>query len=185
MKKTLLLCTIAIFALLYSTTNLKAQLPSGSVGIGSNFGSGVAGLSVAYAFSNSFDLMLNLGYTNNSQTNSESDNSVSSSQTSIGIGGRIFFSDNKTIDPFLGLGLSYSDSGIALVEDAGQDATAILGQIMIGGQSEIATNFFLYISTGIVYGSSSADSEFGNETVTLTNSVLTLGTTAVGALIYF
>ena len=185
MKKTLLLSSFAVIVMFFSTTDLKAQLPSSSVGIGSNFGNGVAGLSVAYAFSNSFDLMLNLGYTNNSQTNSMSDNSVSTSQTSIGLGGRIFFSDNKTIDPFLGLGFSYSDAGFALVEDAGQDATALLGQIMIGGQSEIATNFFVYISTGIVYGSSSADSDLGTETVTSTNSVLTLGTTAVGALIYF
>lgn len=183
MKKFLTVLSMALVLCLFTTNESKAQLPANSVGIGTNFSSGVSGLSLAYAFSQSFDLSLNLGYQSNSQ--SVGDASVSTSAMTIGLGGRIFVADTKAIDPFVSLGFSYSDAGMDMVESVSQDATAMAFSAMFGGQTEIATNFFIYAATGFTYASSSADQEIGAETMTSTNSVITLGTTSVGALIYF
>ena len=183
MKKFLSIVSVALVLFLFTTTESEAQLPASSVGIGSNFSNGVPGLSFYYAFSNSFDLGLNLGYTSTTQDFAGS--SSSSSQMQVGLSGRIFVADTKNIDPFVSLGFNYSDSGLSVVESAGADATAFAVSVMFGGQTEIATNFFVYIATGLVYGSSSAEQTVLTETQTSTNSVINLGTTAVGALIYF
>lgn len=183
MKKFLSIVSVALVLFLFNTIKSEAQLPAGSVGIGSNFTSGVPGLSFFYAPSKSFDLGLNLGYTSSSQDLAGT--SASTSQTQVGLAARLFVADTKTIDPFVSLGLTYSDTGLNVVESAGVGAKAYALSAMFGGQTEIATNFFVYISTGLVYGVSTAEIKSGNNTQNSTNSVITLGTSAVGALIYF
>jgi|GEM_PF-1863521 len=46
---------MALVLCLFTTNESKTQLPANSVGIGTIFSSGVSGLSLAYAFSQTFD----------------------------------------------------------------------------------------------------------------------------------
>ena len=173
-KKFLTLFTIVLAVGLLSTNESKAQLPDGAFGIGSNFSAGVPALSGQYAISEAVDLALNLGYTSNSSNNDISNTTVTTSQTQIGLGLRYFFVDNKRIDPFFGLSFGYgmSDTGGSF------DPTTLGLNLMFGGQTQIAENFFIYIATGVMYSSTEVSDNSSNSTISL-------GTTSVGAIIYF
>ena len=174
MKKFLTLFTIVMVLGLFSTNESKAQLPGGAFGIGSNFSSGVPALSGLYAISDAVDLSLNLGYSSNSSTNDISNTTVTTSQTQIGLGLRYFFVDNKRIDPFFGLSFAYGMSDLG----GNDDPTSMGLNFMFGGQTQIAENFFVYIATGIMYSSTTL-------TENTSTSSIDLGTTSVGAIVYF
>lgn len=174
MKKFLTIFSVALVLGLFSTNVSKAQLPDGAFGIGSNFSDGVAGLSGLYSFSPAVDLSLNLGYSSNSSTNDITNTTTTSSQSILGLGLRYFFVDNKRIDPFFGLGFAYgsTDNG------GSTNPSTIAVNFMFGGQTQIAENFFVYIGTGVTYGTTTINDN-------QSSSSLSLGTTSVGAIVYF
>lgn len=174
MKKFLTIFSVALVLGLFSTNVSKAQLPDGAFGIGSNFSDGVPALSALYSFSPSVDVGLNLGYSSNSTTNDITNTTVTTSQSTIGLGLRYFFVDNKRIDPFFGLGFAYGtgDNG------GPTNPSSMAVNFSFGGQTQLAENFFVYIATGVTYGST----EINNNQ---SSSSLSLGTTSVGAIVYF
>ncbi len=174
MKKFLTVLSLALVVCFFTPNESKAQLPDGAFGIGSSFAAGTPTLSAMYAFSPGFDMGLNLGYTSNSSTNDVSNTTSSTSQTQVSVGFRYFFVDNKRIDPFFGLGIGYgmSDTGGSF------DPTTLGLNFMFGGQTQIAENFFIYIATGVSYGSTKTSEN-------TSSSSISLGTTSVGAIIYF
>jgi outer membrane protein with beta-barrel domain len=174
MKKFLTVLSVALVLCFFSTNVTKAQLPDGAFGIGGSFANSTPTLSGMYSFSPAFDLALNLGYTSLSGTNDVTNTTTSTSETQISLGFRYFFVDNKRIDPFFGLGFGYG------MEDNGGsfDPSTFGLNFMFGGQTQIAENFFVYLATGISYSSTKVSDNSST-------SMITFGTTAVGAIIYF
>lgn len=174
MKKFLTVLSLALVLCFFTTNESKAQLPDGAFGIGGSFAASTPTLSGMYAFSPSFDMGLNLGYTSNSGTNDISNTTTTTSQTQLSLGFRYFFVDNKRIDPFFGLGIGYGTS-----DNGGTFNPSTLGlNFMFGGQTQIAENFFVYLATGISYSSTKTSDNSSASTISF-------GTTAVGAIVYF
>lgn len=174
MKKFLTLFSIVLVFGLFSTTESKAQLPSGALGIGSNFSAGVPALSGLFAISDAVDINVSLGYNSNSNTNDVSNTTVTTSTTDIGVGLRYFFVDNKRIDPFFGLRFGYgmSDTGGSF------DPTSTGLDFLFGGQAMVVENFFVYMALAVSY-------EMNSVAENTSRSLISLGTTSVGAIVYF
>ncbi len=190
--KRFILSAAVLVIMAFTANNLEAQLPKGSVGIGSSFSNGGSGMNLNYAFGSNFDLGVSLGYLSMSSvvkydSDTKKDDEIDMSLMTFGLNGRYFLKDNENVDPYLYVGFAYASNPNELSLDEGEEDENLDSSVMglnigIGAQAEIYKSVFIYSTVGLSYSAISIDMKDISET---TNTTIGLFTTSVGITFYF